>query len=293
MKDISAIIDKILLASHYSEVFARFSFKKQYLEYLKQLHPDICPHPQATEAVSKINFLKKEIEKLNDLKDDAGEMSVLNENEMMWQGSSMLLEKSYENYQKLMRLTDKASLHFQKYLPQELYWKGKSLQLKHSEAIVPLSGLRLPEEHVTWVLSRLFEFSAWLNQIGLCHAGLNPESVAIVPKTHGIVILSFYHLSSLSRPLTTISKKYQNWYPHTVFSDKKAVPEVDLSLSQSLGIYLLGDTSGNGVKLKKTHSPELIDFLLQMHYQPYETFDNYRKLLLKLYGKPTFHHLEL
>lgn len=293
MKDISDIIEKILLASHYSEIFSRFNFKKQYLEYLKQLHPDICPHPKATEAVSKINFFKNEIEELSQLKDDVSVMKVEGENEISWIGNATLLHKSFQNYKKLMSLKDKASLHFQKYLPQELFWEDDVLRLKHSERIVPLSGLRLPEEHVTWVLSRLFEFSAWLNQIGLCHAGLNPESVAIVPKTHGIVILSFYHLSPLSRPLTTISKKYQNWYPYTVFSDKKAVPEIDLSLAQSLGIYLLGDTSGNGVKLKKTHSPELIDFLLQMHYQPYETFDNYRKLLLKLYGKPTFHHLEL
>ena len=294
MTDIAILINQILQASHHSDIFSRFKFKKQYIDYLKQLHPDICSHPQATEAVSKINLFKKELEGLNELKDDSGALDVINEYEMAWpwQANQALVNKSYENYQKLLRFNDKASIHFRQYLPQ-LFWQGDSLRLKHPEPLVPLSGLRLPEKHVTWVLSRLLEFSAWLNQIGFCHAGLSPESVAIVPKTHGIVILSFYHLCPLSEKLSTISKKYQNWYPHTVFSEKKAAPEIDLSLSQSIAIYLLGDPSGNGVKLKKTHKPELIDFLLQMHYKPYETFDAYRKLLLKLYGKPTFHHLDL
>lgn len=294
INEVAVLIEKILKSSHYSEIFSRFHFKKQYLEYLKKLHPDICSHPQATEAVSKINFFKKELEGLNELKDDSGALDVINEYEIAWpwQSNQALVNKSYANYQKLLRFNDKASIHFHKYLPQ-LFWQGDNLCLKHTEQLVPLSGLRLPEKHVIWVLSRLFEFSAWLNQIGFCHAGLNPDSVAIVPKTHGIIILSFYHLCPLSQKLSTISKKYQNWYPHTVFSEKKASPEIDLSLSQSIAIYLLGDPSGNGVKLKKTHHSELIDFLLQMHYKPYETFDSYRKLLIKLYGKPTFHHLYL
>lgn len=293
MKNTTFLIDKVLQASHYSEVFSRFQFKKQYLDYLKQLHPDICSHPQATEAVSKINFFKGQIDALSKLQDDAGTMSTISEYEIAWQGNLSLLKKSYENYQKLNSFHDKASLHFKKYLPQELFWQGDALHLRHTERLVPLSGLKLAEKHTTWVCSRLLEFSAWLTQIGFCHAGLNLESVAIVPETHGIVVLSFYHLCPLSQKLSTISKKYRNWYPYTVFSDKKAAPEIDLSLSQRIGIYLLGDPSGNGVKLKKTHTPELIDFLLTQHYKPYETFDTYRKLLFQLYGKPTFHPLDL
>lgn len=92
MKDTTFLIDKVLQASHYSEVFSRFQFKKQYLGYLKQLHPDICSHPQATEAVSKINFFKGQIEALSKLQDDAGTMSTISEYEIAWQGNLSLLK---------------------------------------------------------------------------------------------------------------------------------------------------------------------------------------------------------
>jgi len=36
-----------------------------------------------------------------------------------------------------------------------------------------------------------------------------------------------------------------------------------------------------------------LDFLLTQHYLPCETFDAYRKMLLKLYRKPTFYYFEL
>lgn len=287
------LIHQILNSSHYSEIFSRFTFKKQYIDYLKVLHPDICSHPQATEAVIKINIYKEELDKYQKIKDDGGLMQIINPNHITLNGDESLLKKSFANFDKLTKLKDDASKHFRKYLPDNVEWKGDKLELHHKEDIIPLTGLLLPEKHVTWLTSRLFEFVAWLNQVGFCHAGLNPEAIAVVPKTHGIVVLSFYHLVYTNQKLSTISNRYLNWYPNSVFTEKKAIPYIDLTLIQRIALYLLGDKTGTGVKLKKTHNPNLIDFLLQSNTLPYETFDAYRKLLHGIYGKPKFFPLEI
>jgi hypothetical protein len=293
MMNTDTLIEKILISQHYKELFSRFTFRKQYIDYMKVLHPDVCSHPQAHEAVAKINIYKEELEKSNKLSDDAGILQVISPHEVILSGDKALLKKSQENYQRLLKLNDKASLHFRKYLPESMDWQGDTLVIRHKEAFAPLSGLLLEERHVTWLTSRLFEFTAWLHQVGFCHSGLNPESVAIVPETHGIVILSFYHLTYNNQKLTTISNRYLNWYPHSVFSEKRATAYVDLTLAQRIALYVLGDKTGSGVKLKKTCTPQLIDFLLESHQYPYETFDAYRKLLEKLFGKPKFYTLEL
>ncbi|MDX1904336.1 MAG: hypothetical protein SFU27_09285 [Thermonemataceae bacterium] len=286
------LIEKILRAKHYSEVFSRFTFKKQYIDYLKVLHPDVCSHPQATNAVAKVNQYKNILESTLKITDEAGTMQV-DRQSISWQGDEVLLKKSLQNFQKLSNLKDEASRHFRKYLPDSLNFEEGKLVLRHQEDFVPLVDLELPEHHVTWLVSRLFELTSWLNQVGFCHAGLTPQALAVVPKTHGIIVLSFYHLSIVDKPLQTISSKFLNWYPSSVFSEKKASPYIDLTLVQRLALYLLGDKTGSGVKLKKTCTPALIDFLLESHLYPYETFDAYRKLLAKLFGKPTFYHLEL
>ncbi len=80
------------------------------------------------------------------------------------------------------------------------------------------------------------------------HCGLNPESIFIVPETHGIQICSFYHLTKIGNRIGTISGKYSNWYPQDVFKTKIATPIIDLGCSMKIASYLLGDTSGIGIK---------------------------------------------
>ena len=172
-------------------------------------------------------------------------------------------------------------------------WDGPALLATPPVRVVPLAGLTLPVEHVAWVLSRLLEFVAWLHQEGFCHAGLNPESLALAPETHGLVAVSFYHLTSLNGPLTTISGKYRHWYPDVIFAEKRAVPGIDLALAQRTAVCLLGDPSGNGTRLRGTVDDRLLTFLLRPHHNAYAAYDEYRKLLQQLFPKKQFHPLNL
>ena len=287
------LLKNVQNAAQPEEIFTRTAYKKEYIAYIKLLHPDVCVLSGATEAVEKLNAYKTYMEGLFTLEDDAGTMQILDNQTIVFKGDQALLQKSLDNYNRLMRLTDASSLHFRQYLPKTLAWQGDELHATHTHRLVPLTHLTLPQEHVSWLLSRMFELVAWLHQSGFGHIGIHPESICVVPETHGIVCVSFYHLKPLGGKLETLAGKYVDWYPQITFDKKQAIPYIDLSLAQRTALYLLGDKSGNGVKLKRTCNEQLIDFLITPHYDSYQTYDEYRKLLRIIFGKPKFHELKL
>lgn len=291
--DAQALLSKILASRQPDDVFSRANFRKEYLAYLKLLHPDVCRLPQATDAVARLNHYVEQLEAALRFSDDAGPLRVLPNHRLRFEGDEALLRQSKDNYERLMALRDPSAQHFQQYLPATLAWDGPHLLATTAARVVPLAGLVLPPQHVAWVLSRLLEFVAWLHQSGFCHAGLNPEALALVPETHGLVCLSFYHLAPLNGPLASVSGKYRMWYPDAVFADKRAAPGIDLALAQRTAVCLLGDASGNGVRLRATVDERLVDFLLTPRHNAYTAFDDYRKLLRQLYPKREFHPLNL
>ncbi|RSK37489.1 protein kinase family protein [Hymenobacter metallilatus] len=291
--DAATLLATVARANCPEDVFSRRRYRQQYLAYLKLLHPDVCALPGAADAVARLNGYADQLKALDVLDDDAGTLRRLDERTFRLEGEADQLRQSYRNYQQLMAFSDAAARNFQRYLPASLEWEGAALRLSGPDYLLPLTGLTLAPEHVGWVLSRVLELTAWLHQVGLCHAGLNPEALALVPDTHGIVCLSFYHLTPLNGPLRTVSGRYLNWYPPSVFAQKQATAYVDVSLAQRVALYLLGDPSGHGVKLKKTVDARLIDFLLTPHQNAYHTLRDYRQLLGHLFGKRQFHPLDV
>ncbi len=287
------LLKKVQYSTKATDVFTHLSYKKEYLNYIKQLHPDICRMDGATEAVEKLNTYRKHMEVLHTVTDDAGTLHNQGNQTFIQRGEPALLRQSWENYQQLMQFSDEASLHFRKYLPVSMNLSGDMLVSTTSHQAVPLTHLTLPQEHVSWVVSRMLELVGWLHQIGFTHAGINPDSIAVLPETHGIVCLSFYHMKPMNHRLESISARYLDWYPQITFDQKQALGYIDLCLLQRTGLYLLGDKSGNGVKLKALHDDRLIDFLITPHYEAYDTYHVYRKLLRSIFGKPTFHELNI
>ncbi|MGI4873079.1 MAG: hypothetical protein ACRYFX_18120 [Janthinobacterium lividum] len=291
--DVAATIARILASTHAGQVLPRTGYRAEYHRLVRLLHPDVCTLPGATDAVARLNTYAAQLAALDTPTDDAGPLRVLPDQRLRFAGDPALLRRSATNFQRLLALRDPASAHFRQYLPTSLAWEGEALLLTPPARVVPLAGLTLPPEHVAWVLSRLLELTAWLHQSRLVHAGLVPEALALAPDTHGLVVLSAYHLTSLGGPLTTISGQYRPWYPDAVFTDKRATPGLDLTLVQRTAVYLLGDASGHGVRLRGTVDERLLAFLLTPHHDAYAAFDEYRRLLRQLYPVSTFHPLTL
>jgi hypothetical protein len=294
--DSNKLIEKVLKSIKPSDVF-NVDWKKDYLSFSKLIHPDTCNHPKASDAMAIINEYKDIIVNGKSYADDSGEFKLF-EDRIEYEITDInrdLLRKSFENFKKLVSLKDPASQHFRKYLPESMVWTSNKLIIKLSHRTVLLTHNKIEQKHVNWLFSRMFELSLWLRQIEFAHMGLNPTSVGVVPETHGITILSFYHLTPLYKKATTISAKYKSWYPTTLFTKKVATHDIDLELCKKIAIYLLGDRSAAGTKLKrdKDVNQAVLTFLLTKHDNTTADYDQYRKILKNNFDTKKFYELNL
>ncbi len=283
------IIEQIISAKRIQDILNVADLDKEYKGIAMMIHPDKCDLPMAQEALAKLNELRDQHKNGQLFSDDAGEFRT-NGNFVEFSGDEALLKTSLNNYQKLMALPD--ADHLKRYLPDTISFKDGKLKIEFPKRAIPLSGLTLEQKHVNWVLSRMLEFSAMLHQNGYAHCGINPESVFIVPENHGIIVTSFYHMVGLDSAAKTISGKHKNWYPASLFREKIATSEVDVELSKRTSVYLLGDSSGSGVKLKKTHNQNFLDFVLTQSNDSREAYASYRQMIDKNFEKK-FHVLDI
>lgn len=284
MTDIE-LINKVLASKKPSDIFPD-DWKKEYFRFSKMIHPDACKHPKASDAMARINHYKDLIENGTLYTDEAGDFHVF-EKKIVYKitdANRTILRWSYENYRKLKSKTDAASLNFHRYLPEDMVMDSDKLTIILKDRAVPLTNNQLEQIHVNWIFSRMFEFCLWMGQIGMVHMGLNPTTVFVAPETHGIIIISFYHMCPVNKKAETISAKYKTWYPTTLFSKKIATSDIDLELCKKIAIYLLGDRSAAGTKLKldkKNISQEVLMFLLTKHENNVNNYKKYRDLLAK------------
>ncbi len=84
------------------------------------------------------------------------------------------------------------------------------------------------------------------------------------------------------------------WYPTTLFVKKIATRDIDLELCKKIALYLLGDRSAAGTKLKRNADvhQEILIFLLTKHQGEVDDYKKYRELLAKNFERK-FYSLNL
>jgi len=264
-----------------------------YKTVAKLIHPDMCSLPGATDAFQKLSVLKDDYIKGTLYNDDAGEVRT-NGYWVKFSGDKKLLQRSSKWLKHLLTLTKNKDL-FHKYLPESFLEDNKGNTVMNlRRRSVPLTSIRgkLEQVHVNWILGRMLEFNTWLRDNGLVHCGYNPESIFITPEDHGIQIVSFYHMTKHEGRMKTISGAFKQWYPPEIFKTKQAIYDIDIELAKKVAIYLLGDTSGAGIKFRKTHNKDFIDFVVKRDEDPVQAFLSYRNLIKKNFKKK-FYELNL
>lgn len=269
--EVNELLLKILSANSIKDIINTSNYDSECKAIIKTIHPDVCKLSSANNAFIKFMELKTLFDNGFIFDDDAGKVTI-KESIVTFDGDKDLLAKSIKNYETIFKL---ANDNFKNYLPNS--FSGNTIKL--DDNYLSLKDVTLPEEHGRWVLSRLLEFSGYLEIIGYTHAGINIDSFLINPKTHGIKVISFYHLRPLNSKLETISAKYRPMYPESIFTKKLAESKIDIELSKRTVCLILGDKSGMGVKLKKTISTPLIEFLIKSNDGAIDTFLEYKKLL--------------
>jgi hypothetical protein len=287
MTDIE-LIDLIQKSNKPVDLF-KGDWKPVYRTYSRLIHPDTCKHPDAPDAMSKMNMYKDLLENGTTLVDEQGDFKVFDDHLLyvITDNNRELIRKSFENFKILKSKTDKSSVAFHRYLPESMRLSKKELQIRFKDRSVPLTHQELPQVHINWLFSRMFEFILWLKQIGYVHMGLNPTTVFVVPETHGVIITNFYHMTPIGDKVDTISARYKMWYPHTLFSKKIATSDIDLELSKKIALYLLGDRSAAGTFLRRNPdvNQNVLNFLLTKHQNELDEYKLYREILEKNFEK--------
>ncbi len=279
-------LERVLDAKWFPEICPT---NEEYKFLAKQLHPDLNHNPKAKEAFTHLNELKSAFEKGYEFKDESGE---IRSNYLLhrWLGDEKMLVASKSNYDKLIQVAekdfDKASFsHFMQYIPENLDFKGNELRFDTDQKCIPLSKVIewLPEEkrnkHTNWIYSRMIEFVSMLELLGVTHAGLNPDSVFVLPETHGIKVVSFYHLCV--ETVKTINGKYKNYYPQAVFDTKEAGSYIDIATAKKTAICALGDVSGSGVRLRSNPSinQNVLNYFLTSEKDAFKSMKIWREVL--------------
>lgn len=282
--ELNELANKILSTGTIKDLVDMTDYDVSCKKILKLIHPDVCNLPNAHDLFVKFMELKNLFDNGFNFDDDSGTVNI-KENLITFVGDKDLIAKSVSNYNKIYRSANDV---FKQYLPNK--FNGNEMIL--DDNFLSLKDVVLPEEHVRWIINRLFEFSAYMERSGYVHVGLTLDSFLVNPKTHGIKVISFYHMQPVNAKLDTISAKYRLLYPSSVFDKKLAENKIDVELAKRTGCLLLGDKSSMGVKLKNTVSNALIEFLLRASKSSMDNFFEYKKLLTDNY-ESKFYELKL
>lgn len=282
--DIKELVNKILSAKSIKEVIDVSDYVTSWKNVMKLIHPDVYKESNADAVSAKFMELKNLWENGWVFDDDSGNVRI-KENIITFEGDSDLIKKSQQNYEKIFRM---ANDNFKRYLPNK--FTGNTMTL--DDNFISLKNVVLPEVHARWVLSRLLEFSGYMETLGYVHVGITPDSFLINPKTHGIKIISFYHIRPINSKLETISAKFYRMYPNAVFDKKISESKIDVELSKRTICFILGDKSGIGVKLRKSLTSHFAEFLLKTNSDSINCFIEWKKLLKDNY-ESKFYELDL
>lgn len=268
-------LDEILNATYFSQICKS---DDEYKQMAKLLHPDRCNDTRANDALVHLNNLRDEAERGLKFNDESGEYSTTGFIHT-WYGDQSLLKASYDNYNTLVKSLknvyqdDENSLkHFMQYIPHNYSFKDNKLSFTTDLRCVPLSKMitklmndPLKYKHCNWVFSRLIEFCSLLESIGYAHNGLSPNSVFVIPETHGITVTTFFHSQKFGEKLKTLNGINSKWYPDKIFKTKLSKQGIDVILSKKLTISNMGDPSGSGVILRanKEINNNVLSFMMK------------------------------
>lgn len=292
--DVGPLIKTILEAPGPLSIFQSLdTIEKDYRWMTKLLHPDVCPHADAARALSKISGFRKGLKNGFDHLDDAGAV-VYNQGYILFKGDPQAIKTSFQRYASLMNLRGKDAEFFQGYLPTGCVLEGVQLKLNIPTRAVPISSLgEMEPRHVYWIVSRMLELASWFWQVDMVHGGFNPNTIYVRPKDHGIICPTFYHMVGAHSRMKTISSEFSNWYPPELLKDKKAIDGLDAHLIKKIGIYLLGDPSGIGNKLRGRYGPWVMDFFTAPFESNEVIYRKFRKLLEEHTDTTKFHELKV
>jgi len=172
------------------------------------------------------------------------------------------------------------------------------------------SGVVKPE-HVAWMMSRLHNFTSYLEWAGLTHNGLAMDTCFITPKDHDfvrskpgdislkdhslLVMGGWWYAARKGTGLIGLPNRAVNYAPREALASGMADPRIDSTMIRVIGRELLGDVTGVRLQNNKNVPRAMADWLaLPGSDSAVKDFKTWREKILKdSFGKPKFVELNV
>jgi hypothetical protein len=281
------------------DFFGYDNIKEVQKKYNSLWHPDRNPHPLAAQVMAHVNVLTDRAER-----GDWGKMFTFSNTATgrmfkfrytkstkidigtMYMGKRRVVFNASKENMDLMQLgldsilsivypTKILEQNFKRFVPSDVGYDESTdngyvlLMYKGPDQIcladLIKSGFKIEPNHLTWIVSGLYNFCLFMHQTQhKMFGGLGLESIYINPIMRGVHILGgWWYATPLEKPLLALPEWLVSFLPASVLSSKTASPIIDQIAIKAIAIRLLGDPTGVGSKLHildKKYQP-LINFL--------------------------------
>jgi hypothetical protein len=309
--------------------------KSEYKELSKRWHPDLNGNSeQSNKAMSTINIFyakalelleKHEWEKSNytllktiDKKTfeinyksvfdfELGKFYVCDKAIVFLVGKKF--SSLYENYKRTIKNlkypSDKMKEEIERFIPKIIlefetidYYVMKIEKEDSTFSLIDVHRFynnQIPDKHVAWILSRLYNLVCFLDYNKISHNALTIESLFVNPEHHGIFLYGGWWFSCpLGTQLRSVPKKVYNTMPYQSKSTAVADRRIDLETIRMVARQLLGDEYGAKI-LGNREIPQVIkDWVLgksgKTALGEYQLWD---ETLNEAYGKRVFIKMDI
>lgn len=153
----------------------------------------------------------------------------------------------------------------------------------------------MPDRHMAWVLSRLYNIGCFLFYNGISHNGIHPDHFFISPARHDGMLLGgwFYSVPFGGRMLGAPADVF-HVMSHQTKHLKLGTYETDMDSIRLVGRMLSGDGSGQSLPGRSAMPKPILDWLLGgASGHPLEEYEAWDRTLLQGYGRKTFVRMDI
>jgi hypothetical protein len=219
-------------------------------------------------------------------------------------------EKFFINYKnslaKLKFANDSMKKEFGRYLPFDVkYFKTNDekfiISIKKPDGFILLRDIlnfyngKIPDRHVAWILSTLYNIVCFLYYNNISQNGINLDNYFISPSNHsGALLGGWWYCTEFNKKMIGMPKEIYNILPPNIKSDKMGNIISDLESVRLIGRQLLGERSSYNIKLRKDIPEPFVNWLLLgSNNNAIEEYERWGKILTDSYGKRHFVEMKI
>ena len=201
---------------------------------------------------------------------------------------------------------DKMKTEFSKYLPNILeefetvdnqigIIVQKTPDLLLLKDVLDYYNGNIPDKHVAWILSSLYNIICYVSFNGLSHNAISLNNYFISPQYHsGALLGGWWYTVGQGDKMLGVSKEIYNILPPKTKENKQGNITTDLESVRFIGKQLLGEKNGCKIKYNTTIPKTLIDWMLVGSSESaVEEYSKWNIVLNNTYGKRKFVDMNL